>query len=172
MIVPSTDKFLPTDKSLSIVASTFTVAEPVTVKSLFIVVVASTTKPLFGEITACAEPDLILSISPNASAGTLNKPVPSPLINAPDISPVARISPSKDADVFTTNPSASETDAVTEPSAILAISPVNADVGMLFKSEPSPLKEPVNDDAVTPFSTFKDVLISTDAVDILICSTP
>ena len=74
---------------------------------------------MLGEITACAEPDLILSISPNASAGTLNNPLPSPLINPPEISPVAKISPVNDADVLTTNPSASEIEAVTVPSNIL-----------------------------------------------------
>ena len=64
------------------------------------------------------------------------------------------------------------TDAVAEPSAILAISPVRADVGILFNSEPSPLKEPLKEDAVTLLSTFKDVLISTEDVDIVACSTP
>jgi len=62
---------------------------------------------------------LILSKSPNASAGTLNNPLPSPLINAPEISPVAKISPVKDADTFTTKPLVSEIDAVAAPSNIL-----------------------------------------------------
>ena len=95
--------------------------------------------PSFGEITASVEPDLILSISPSASAGTLNNPLPSPLINAPEISPVAFISPVKDADTFTSNPFTSEIEAVAVPSNILfCASAVNASGGMLTSSEPSP----------------------------------
>ena len=178
VIVPATDKFLSTDKSLPIdtslstVKSTFIVDEPVTVKSAFTLVSVSITNPKFGEITAWAEPDFNLSISPNASAGTLNNPLPSPLINAPDISPVALTAPSMFVVTLISKVVPLDTDAVAEPSAILAISPVNAVVGMLFNSEPSPTKEPLNEDAITSLSTFKDVLISTEEVDILICSTP
>ena len=43
-------------------------ALPVTFNEPVTVVFTFTSKPLFGEITACAEPDLILSISPNAVA--------------------------------------------------------------------------------------------------------
>jgi len=83
---------------------------------------------------------LILSISPNASAGTLNNPLPSPLINPPEISPVAKISPVNDADVLTTNPSVSEMEAVTAPSKILfCASWVRASGGILNNSEPSPV---------------------------------
>ena len=93
-----------------------------------------------GEIIASAEPDFNLSKSPNASAGTLNNPLPSPLTKAPDISPVARISPVKDADTFTSNPLASEIEAVAVPSKILfCASAVNASGGMLNNSEPSPI---------------------------------
>ena len=178
VIVPATDKFLsmvtslPTNKSLSTPKSISIVAEPVTLKSLFIVVSASITNPKLGEISACAEPDLILSKSPSADAGTLNNPLPSPLINAPEISPIALTSPSIFVVTLISKVVPFSKDAVAEPSAILAISPVNAVVGILFNSEPSPLKEPLNEDAVTPFSTFKDVIISTEEVDILICSSP
>ena len=116
---PVTFKSLPIDTFLVIVPSTWIVVEPVTNKSLLIVVFVSTTNPKFGEITACTEPDFNLSISPSASAGTLNNPVPSPLINPPDISPVANIPPLIDADVLTTNPPSSDIDALTDPSNIL-----------------------------------------------------
>ena len=133
----------------------------------------STTSPKFGEITACTEPDFSLSISPSASAGTLNNPEPSPLINPPDISPVTNIPPLIDADVLTKNPYSSDIDALTDPSNILlCASGVSASGGMFINSEPSPTKEPLYEDAVIPPSTFKDVLISTDEVDIFICSTP
>ena len=142
------------------------VAEPVTVKSAFIVVGASIINPLSGEITACAEPDLILSISPSADAGTLYNPLPSPSYLDADKIPSIFVS------TFISNVVPLDTDAVAEPSAILEISPVNAVVGMLFNSEPSPLKEPLKEDAVTLLSTFKDVFISIEDVDIVICSTP
>jgi len=92
----------------------------------------SITSPKFGEIIACIEPDFNLSISPSASAGTLNNPLPSPLINPPDISPVAKISPLIDADVLTANPKDSDIDALTDPSNILlCASLVNASGGIL-----------------------------------------
>lgn len=37
-----------------------------------------TSNPLLGETTACAEPDLILSISPIEDAGIFDIPLPSP----------------------------------------------------------------------------------------------
>ena len=52
---------------------------PATVKSVL------TTKPLFGEITAVAEPDFSVFKSPIAPALILNKPPPSPLNKDADI---------------------------------------------------------------------------------------
>jgi hypothetical protein len=52
---------------------------PATVKSVL------TTKPLFGEIIAVAEPDFNLSKSPRAVALILNNPLPSPLNKDADI---------------------------------------------------------------------------------------
>ena len=53
---------------------------PLTDNDADILVFVFTSNPLFGEITASAEPDLILSNckSSNAFAGILNKPLPSP----------------------------------------------------------------------------------------------
>ena len=135
-----------------------------------------------GDIIASIEPDFNLSISPNASAGILYNPPPSPLYkdadNSPWISksPVDVTLPTIFVGTLTSNEVTLKTDAVAEPSAILPISPVSAVVGILYNWEPSPLnepvKEPLNEDAVIPPSTFKDVLISTDEVDMFICSTP
>ena len=52
---------------------------PVTIKKSLIVTPLLTSNPLFGEIIAVDEPDLILSISPIESADILNNPLPSPL---------------------------------------------------------------------------------------------
>ncbi len=60
---------------------------PSTVKFVFI------TKPLFGEIIAVAEPDFILSKSPNALAFKLNKPAPSPLNKDAVIEPLIFVFP-------------------------------------------------------------------------------
>jgi hypothetical protein len=52
---------------------------PFTAKPPLIEVGTFTTNPVFGEIIAVAEPDLILSISPIDVADILNNPLPSPL---------------------------------------------------------------------------------------------
>ena len=54
-------------------------AFPFTAKPPLIEVGTLTTNPLFGEILAIAEPDLIWSKSPNEDAKILNNPLPSPL---------------------------------------------------------------------------------------------
>ncbi len=80
------------------------------------------------------------------------------------ILPLTDKSPSIDDDVFTTNPKFGEIDAVAEPLAILNASSDNADNGILFNSEPSPLKEPlkepVNSSAII-FGTSKVSVIET-----------
>ena len=80
---------------------------------------------MFGDIIASIEPDFNLSISPNASAGILYNPAPSPLNTDADISPIMFVG------TFTSNEVPFKTDAVAEPSAILPISPVSAVVGIL-----------------------------------------
>ena len=77
----------PTVKSVVIIA------EPVTVKLPSIAVLVLISKPLFGEITACAEPDFNLSKSPIADALILNKPPPSPLKSDADIDDEILIEP-------------------------------------------------------------------------------
>jgi hypothetical protein len=53
---------------------------PLTDNDCDILAFVFTTSPKLGDITACADPDLILSNckSSNAFAGILNKPLPSP----------------------------------------------------------------------------------------------
>jgi hypothetical protein len=58
---------------------------PFTASPPLIEVGTFTTNPLFGEICAVAEPDLIWLISPIASALILNNPLPSPLNKDADI---------------------------------------------------------------------------------------
>ena len=53
-----------------------------------IVVFVFTTNPKFGEIIACAEPDLILSISPIEAALILVNPLPSPINVDADTEPL------------------------------------------------------------------------------------
>ena len=84
-----------------------------------------------GDIIASIEPDFNLSISPNASAGILYSPPPSPLYKDADKSPIIFVSPVMFVGTFTSNEVPLKTDAVAEPSAILPISPVSAVVGIL-----------------------------------------
>jgi hypothetical protein len=61
------------------------IPEPVTIKNLSILTPVFTSKPLFGDICAIVEPDLIRYISPIESACILNNPLPSPLNKEADI---------------------------------------------------------------------------------------
>src|SRR5210317_1900385 len=65
------------------------------------------------------------------------------------ILPVTTKSPSIEDEVFTTNPSTGEIDAVAEPLAILNASPDNCDTGISNKFLPLPLNEPLNSFAIT-----------------------
>ena len=78
-------------------------AEPVTPKFFVVVKSVSTTNPLFGEITASAEPDFNLSISPIADAGILKIPLPSPLKNDADTTLVTLREPVISVFTFTEN---------------------------------------------------------------------
>ena len=78
-------------------------AEPVTPKFFVVVKSVETIKPLFGEITASAEPDFILSKSPSADAGMLKIPLPSPFKNDADTSPVTLREPVISVFTFTEN---------------------------------------------------------------------
>jgi hypothetical protein len=79
IILPATFKFWLITTEPVIFELPFTANPPL------IEVGAPTTNPLFGEICAIAEPDLILSISPIASESILNNPLPSPLKRDADI---------------------------------------------------------------------------------------
>jgi hypothetical protein len=92
-ILPPTFKLPSMFPSLPIVMLFRITAEPVTPKFFVVVKSVCTTKPLFGEITASAEPDFNLSISPIADAGMLNNCDPSPLKNDADTVPLTKREP-------------------------------------------------------------------------------
>ena len=152
--------------SLAIIISAFisstsissdTTNEPVIFAPPNIVVNVFTSKPLFGEIDAVAEPLAILLISnAKADSGISNNPTPLPLKIAPGANwtnpplknnePVNREPLSDDT---TLNPYAGSTDAVTEPLAIWLIVNDKADSGILNNPSPLPLKYPLPDGIVT-----------------------
>ena len=130
---------------------------PATVKFVSILTSCSnnedvfTTNPLSGETDAVAEPLAILNASSvRADCGISNKPAPLPLNIDADTGN------SNVENVFTTNPSFGEIDAVAEPLLILLISNANADSGISVN--PAPL--PLNTDADTPLSTNTEELNS------------
>jgi len=125
VIVPSTSKFSPI------------LAEPVTPKYFSVTIPTLVTKPSLGEILAIAEPDCILLISPTESADIFDNPLPSPFMNDADTVFVTNSEPVISVSTFTENLS-SVIVAFASPSAILLISPTNADVGMLVIAFPSP----------------------------------
>ena len=61
---------------------------PLTLNEPLTVVFVFTTNPKFGEITACAEPDLILSKSPKEDALIFVKPLPFPINVDADTEPL------------------------------------------------------------------------------------
>ena len=75
-------------------------------------------------------------------------------ISSAVILPLTDKSPSIEDDVFTTNPKFGDMDAVAEPLAILVASSESADCGILFNSEPSPLKEPLNEPVISSAIIF------------------
>ena len=102
--------------------------EPVTLRLPDTNVLVPICNPLFGDITASTEPDIILSIckSSNASGGILNNPLPSPSYLAAVIG------------TFTSNLVGSII-ATPEPELILANSKFSiASGGILNKPPPSP----------------------------------
>jgi len=168
------------------------------------------TKPSLGEIIAVAEPDCNLLISPTESADILNNLLPSPSTKDAEIVFVTNTEPVTSVSTFIESLS-SVIVALESPSAILLISPTNADVGILVIEFPSPSKDPLNEplnsvpliivpsivpttipsavsvDVTTslplntepvyetaeiPLSTDNSVLIITESVDTVICSTP
>ena len=125
VIVPSTSKFSPI------------LAEPVTPKYFSVTIPTLVTKPSLGEILAIAEPDCNLLISPTESADIFDKPLPSPLMNEADTIPVVNNEPLISVSTFIESLS-SVIVALESPSAILLISPTNADVGIFVILFPSP----------------------------------
>jgi len=113
---------LPTSKSVPISAdlSTFKVSsvlnEPLISNVPLISVSTLISNPKFGEITASAEPDFNLSISPMESALIFVIPLPSPLITPPTVKDSDTFNaPLIDVSTFTLNPLLGEIDAVAEP---------------------------------------------------------
>jgi len=78
-ILPFTVKFCVITAEPVIFTFPFTANPPLMEVGTF------TTNPLFGEMFATAEPDLIWSKSPNEDANILKSPLPSPLYNDADI---------------------------------------------------------------------------------------
>jgi hypothetical protein len=125
VVSPSTSKFSPI------------LAEPVTPKYFSVTIPTLVTKPSLGEILAIAEPDCILFISPTESADILNNLLPSPSIKDAEIVFVTNTEPVTSVSTFIESLS-SVIVALESPSAILLISPTNADVGILVIEFPSP----------------------------------
>jgi len=111
-----TSKSVPIFADLSIVNVSFPLIEPLTSNVPLISVSTLISNPKFGEITASAEPDFNLSISPIESALIFVIPLPSPLITPPTTKDSDTFNaPLMDVSTFTLNPSSGEIDAVAEP---------------------------------------------------------
>ena len=88
----SVDVILPLTLILPIIfALPVTFAFPVRVNPPLMFVGTFTTNPLLGEISAIADPDFILLISPIEAADILNNPLPSPLNNDAETEPVTNV---------------------------------------------------------------------------------
>ena len=103
-------------------------------------VIGTFTSNLFGSIIATPLPELIFTNckSSSASNGILNNPPPSPINKDADILPLMFTEPVNSEPLCgenTTNPKSGETDAVTEPDAILGA----AAACTLVNCEPSPI---------------------------------
>ena len=114
--------------------------------------------PALGDTEAVTLPLAILfNSSDNAENGILNKPLPSPLNNDADKLPLISTEPVNSEPLAadcTTNPLFNDTDAVTEPVAILTASCDIAEIGMLNNPLPSPLNK---DDDILPLTSIEPV---------------
>ena len=103
-----------------------------------------TTNPKSGDTDAVTEPDAnavdVNASGANAVLGISNNPAPLPLNILPLLKKTLPLNVEPLATDLTTNPSASLTEAVTLPLAILLMLNDNADSGILNKFSPLPLK--------------------------------
>ena len=103
-----------------------------------------TTNPKSGLTDAVTEPDAnvvdVNASGANAVLGISNNPAPLPLKILPLLKKILPLNVEPLTTDLTKNPSASLTDAVTLPLAILLMLNDNADSGMLNKFSPLPLK--------------------------------
>ena len=136
-----TSKLVPTSADLSTFKVSLVLKEPLISNVPLISVSTLISNPKFGEITASAEPDLILSISPIESALIFVIPLPSPLITPPTVKDSDTFNaPLIDVSTFTFNPLSGETTADAEPLIILeAASAERASVGISYKPTPLPV---------------------------------
>ena len=121
-----------------------------------------TLNPFTGSIDAVAEPEAIKLISKLeiAERGILNNFSPLPLKNEPDARKILPLNVEPLATDFTTNPSASVTDAVTLPLAIkleISASGDKAVLGILNNLSPLPLNEEPEDSSMPPLTNNEPV---------------